>query len=169
MFNTFVVYSDRKFKHVKVGSSFGSSQLHGRFIDVYRLTPINRREYYPDFDQMLFVRALSGCTFRKVYMDPIKKRPISRFLTGMDFIVSNDALSLSDCGRKTHKIMMRHSTLKRMQVAGQYRDVPLVTPTEAPDNAETTIKNIEGLSLINIDYSKIKADPKVVKYYEKIK
>jgi ATP-dependent DNA helicase PIF1 len=31
------------------------------------------------------------------------------------------------------------------------------------------IKNIEGLSLINIDYSKIKADPKILKYYENLK
>jgi ATP-dependent DNA helicase PIF1 len=30
------------------------------------------------------------------------------------------------------------------------------------------IKNIEGLSLINIDYTKIKAHPKVIKYYEKL-
>lgn len=31
------------------------------------------------------------------------------------------------------------------------------------------IKNIEGLSLMNIDYSKIKAHPKILKYYEKLK
>jgi len=30
------------------------------------------------------------------------------------------------------------------------------------------IKNIEGLSLMNIDYSKIKAHPKILKYYEKL-
>jgi len=30
------------------------------------------------------------------------------------------------------------------------------------------IKNIEGLSLINIDYSKIKAHPKILKYYENL-
>ena len=30
------------------------------------------------------------------------------------------------------------------------------------------VKNIEGLSLINIDYSKIKAHPKILKYYEKL-
>lgn len=31
------------------------------------------------------------------------------------------------------------------------------------------IKDIEGLSLMNIDYSKIKAHPKILKYYEKLK
>lgn len=31
------------------------------------------------------------------------------------------------------------------------------------------IKNIEGLSLMNIDYSKIIAHPKIIKYYEKLK
>jgi ATP-dependent DNA helicase PIF1 len=30
------------------------------------------------------------------------------------------------------------------------------------------IKNIEGLSLLNVDYSKIKAHPKIIKYYEKL-
>lgn len=30
------------------------------------------------------------------------------------------------------------------------------------------IKNIDGLSLLNIDYTKIKAHPKIIKYYEKL-
>ena len=31
------------------------------------------------------------------------------------------------------------------------------------------IKNLEGLSLINIDYSRIKANPKIIKFYENLK
>lgn len=31
------------------------------------------------------------------------------------------------------------------------------------------IKNLEGLSIMNIDYSKIKAHPKILKYYEELK
>ena len=30
------------------------------------------------------------------------------------------------------------------------------------------IRNLEGLSLIDIDYSKIRANPKIIKFYEKL-
>lgn len=104
------------------------------------------KEYYPNFDKMLFEQGFSGCVVRKMYHCPLRRRPVSEYITGMDFIVSNTATSLYDCGRKTHRIKMRKSVLKRMQLAGAYRDVELMQPTEKASQGEEKIKEIEGLT-----------------------
>jgi len=102
------------------------------------------KEYYPDFDRMLFLQGFSGCVFRKVYRCPLRRRPVSEFVSGMDFIISNNAVSLTDCGRKTHRIKMTRATMRRMQLTKNYRDVPLIPPQEEATGAEAKIKEIEG-------------------------
>ena len=82
-------------------------------------------EYYPDTDRMLFYVGLSGQGFKKVYNCPLRQRPVSESVNAEDLIVSNNATDLKNAGRITHRIKMRPSTLKRMQIVGAYRDVPL--------------------------------------------
>lgn len=101
--------------------------------------------YYPDTDRMAFPQGLYGCAFKKVYRHPIRKRPVSEFIMPQDLIVSNDAVSLTNCGRKTHRIMMRQGDVKRLQLSGFYRDVPLVTPTEEPTETQMYLKQVEGI------------------------
>lgn len=110
----------------------------------YYLTTV-AKEYYPDFDRMMFLQGFSGCTFRKVYRCPVRRRPVSEYITGMDFIVNNNAVSLQDCERKTHRIKMRPSVVKRMQYLGHYRKVELVIPSENPTENEKRVKEIEGI------------------------
>ena len=45
----------------------------------YMITEV-MEEYDPDTDQMLFYLPLSGSTFKKVYYDETKQRPVSRFV-----------------------------------------------------------------------------------------
>lgn len=45
-------------------------------------------EYYEEFDQMLMWLPLVGSTFTKVYQDPVLGRPVARFITPENFIVS---------------------------------------------------------------------------------
>jgi hypothetical protein len=83
------------------------------------------KPWVPDTDQMLLRVGLDGCTFKKVYHDPILRRPISRAVFGDDLIVNNSATSIYDAGRITHRSFMRPSMIRRMQLVGAYRDVPL--------------------------------------------
>jgi hypothetical protein len=103
------------------------------------------KEYYPDFDRMLFSMALIGCAFRKIYHCPLKRRPVSEFVPAYDLIVSNDATDLYGAGRVTHRVKMRHSTLRRMQVSGVYLDEDLGQPNEQISALDQKIKSIEGL------------------------
>lgn len=104
------------------------------------------KEYYPDTDRMLFWVGFGGCAFKKVYSDPIKRRPVSESVDAKDIIVSNAASDIASAGRWTHQIQMRPSTLKRMQMVGAYRDVPLMTPAPPdPNPVDRKIGEIQGI------------------------
>ena len=104
------------------------------------------KEYYPDFDRLLFALGLGGCAFRKVYLCPLRKRPVSEAVSGKDLIVSNDATDLTNAARVTHRILMRQSTLKRYQLKGYYRDVPISQPVEVATATDAKIKETEGIA-----------------------
>lgn len=86
------------------------------------------KPWVPDTDAMLPRVGLDGCAFKKVYHDPILRRPISRAVYGDDVIVNNSATSVYDAGRITHRVFMRPSMIRRMQLCGAYRDIDLMEP-----------------------------------------
>lgn len=102
-------------------------------------------EYYPDTNRMLFEVGFSGVAFKKVYTCPLRRRPVSETIFGKDLIVSNAATDLENAGRVTHRIDMRPSVLKRMQIAGQYRDVPVGVPQQQPDVVSQAVANAQGI------------------------
>jgi hypothetical protein len=110
------------------------------------LTVIDK-PWVPDTDAMLLRTGLDGCVFKKVYHDPILRRPISRAVYGEDLIVNNSANSLYDAGRVTHRIFMRPSLIRRMQLVGAWRDVKLGDPGWPERTApELQTEEIAGIS-----------------------
>ena len=59
-------------------------------------------EYTTDMDQMLFYLPLSGSTFKKIYYDSLKQRPVSKFIPAEDLVVPYYASDLKDTDRITH-------------------------------------------------------------------
>ncbi|API52867.1 hypothetical protein BMW22_15690 [Rhizobium leguminosarum] len=103
-------------------------------------------EYYPDTDRMLFYVGFGGCSFKKVYNCPIRQRPVSESVDAKDLIVSDAATDLRNSRRVTHQITMRPSTLKRMQLAGAYRDIELgVANPSMPNAVDQEIANTQGI------------------------
>jgi hypothetical protein len=103
-------------------------------------------EYYPDTDQMLFSVYLGGCAFKKVYIDPIRNRPVSESVDAENIIVSNAATDIKSALRVTHRSTMRPSMLKRMQILGAYRDCDLQEPViPVTDTIEQAKEGISGL------------------------
>lgn len=103
-------------------------------------------EYYPDTERMFFDLGFSGTAFKKVYLCPIRRRPVSEFVPIRDVIISNAEASAWSSQRITHVIKMPPSTLRRMQLLGVYRNVPLSTPQPVKKNAvEEKIENMQGV------------------------
>lgn len=82
-------------------------------------------EYYPDTDRMLFMTGFGGTGFKKVYTCPLRQRPVSEAVDADDLIVNQSATDLQNAQRVTHRVMMRPSTVRRMQIMGVYRDIEL--------------------------------------------
>ncbi|HEY6020311.1 MAG TPA: hypothetical protein VIY48_10520, partial [Candidatus Paceibacterota bacterium] len=105
-------------------------------------------EYVPDTDRMLFWVGAGGQGFKKVYNCPLRQRPVSESVDADNMVVNNATTDLDNCGRITHIIKMRPSTLKRMQLVGAYRDVPLTSaPSMIPPTPVEQAKNeISGIT-----------------------
>ncbi len=105
------------------------------------------REYYPDTDRMLFMLGFGGTSFKKVYFCPLRNRPVSESVDADDLIVNNAATDLSNARRATHRIYMRPSTVKRMQILGAYKDISLSTPKQVTlDSAQLEMKAQQGIA-----------------------
>lgn len=104
-------------------------------------------EYYPDTDRMLLMLGFGGTAFKKVYYCPLRNRPVSETVDADDLIVNNDATDLSNAKRITHRLMMRPSVVKRMQILGVYRDVDLGTAlARRLDPLQREEKDQQGIS-----------------------
>lgn len=101
--------------------------------DLNHYLTVGAPEYYPDTDRMLLKLGFGGTSFKKVYFCPLRNRPVSETVDADDLIVNSAATDLHNAKRVTHKVMMRPSTVKRLQIMGVYRDVSLQTPL-APKN-----------------------------------
>jgi len=103
-------------------------------------------EYVPDTDRMLFIVGFSGDGFKKLYHDPLKRRPMSVSVDPEDLIVSNMATDIESCGRVTHRMRMRRSLLRRMQIIGAYRDVHIqqAAVADTPDAVKQEIADVVG-------------------------
>lgn len=114
----------------------------------YLLTEV-MREYYPDSGSMLMHQAYCGLGYKKVYKDPILRRPTSRSVLAPDLIVSEEATDLDTALRVTHQIQMLKADLRRMQIIGHYRDINLGAPTGSyglSRQAQIAIRRAQGQS-----------------------
>lgn len=105
---------------------------------------VTASEYVPDTDRLLFILGFGGAMFKKVYICPLRNRPVSESVDAADLIVSNATTDLGNAGRVTHRIKMRPSVMKRMQILGIYRDVPLVEPEPENDQMERKVNELQG-------------------------
>lgn len=114
--------------------------------DMNHYLTVTDRGYYADFSRMLRSRAAIGNAFRKVYRDPLLRRPVSRWTKAQNFVFSNDCTVWEEAGRKTEIVPMRQSTMRRMMKAGWYRDIPLAHPTGQTTPSDEAVAETEGIS-----------------------
>ena len=108
------------------------------------------KAYYPDTDRMLLWLGFGGMTFKKVYYDELKSRPASISVDPDDLIVNNNAVTLADASRKTHRTMLTQSTVRRMQLLGIYADIPLIDPVAPKDDRLRRKKReVEGVTAVS--------------------
>ena len=112
----------------------------------YQITEV-MEEYDQDTDQMLFYLPLTGSTFKKVYFDPTKQRAVSKFVPAEDLIVPYSASDIRTAERVTHMVRMSYNEIRKLQVAGVYKDVELSSADTGEDEGtiQETTNELQGL------------------------
>ena len=111
----------------------------------YQITEV-MEEFDPDMDQLLFYLPLSGSTFKKVYYDESKQRAVSKFIPAQDLVVPYAASDLATASRVTHVLRMDANDVRKMQIAGFYRDVELSKYDEDSDEVRQKVDELQGTS-----------------------
>lgn len=114
----------------------------------WRLTT-QMKEYRPEHERMLWNLSIMGSAFKKVYYDPSLGRQTSVFVSAEDLIAPYGATDVSTAPRLSHRMKKSPNDIKKLQVAGFYRDVEL--PDAVKDNKQTVKDKITGVVAIDDD------------------
>jgi hypothetical protein len=112
-------------------------------------------EYRPEHERMCWGLGLSGNAFKKVYFDPSLNRQVALFVPAEDLIVPYGASDLQSAERVTHVMRKTENELRKLQVAGFYRDIELGEPSKAFDEVEKKIAEKMGFQASSDDRYKL--------------
>jgi hypothetical protein len=120
----------------------------------YRLT-VKNNEYRTEHERMLWGLGLAGNAFKKIYYDPHFEREAAIFVPAEDLIVPYGASNLQTAERVTHVMRKTKNDVRRLQVAGFWRDVELGEPQNVLDEVEKKIAEKLGFRATSDDRYKI--------------
>ena len=112
-------------------------------------------EYRPEHERMLWGLGLAGNAFKKVYYDPSFERQVSMYVPAEDIVVPYGASNLETAERVTHVMRKTKNELRKLMVAGFYKDVDLGDPFLDVDEAEKKIAEKMGFNPTEDDRYKI--------------
>ena len=102
-------------------------------------------EYRDETEQLLFALPVDGSAFRKVYFDPLLKRPVAQFVAANDFVMPYGWPNLETCPRYCHILKQSYSDVMRLQQRGFYRDCALSKSPIELDRIEEKVGRIGGM------------------------
>ena len=120
----------------------------------YQLTE-EMPEYRPEHERMLWGLGLSGNAFKKVYFDPALERQVAIYIPAEDIVVPYGASSLQTAPRVTHVMRKTENELRKLQVAGFYRDIELGEPSHDIEEVEKKIAEKMGFNATMDDRYKL--------------
>ena len=108
-------------------------------------------EFRTEHERMLWNLPATGSAFKKVYYDPGMQRQMSVFVPAEDVIISYGAASLDTAERVSHRMYKSKNEIRKLQVAGFYRDVELGDPPKIKNELQERKDKETGFSAINDD------------------
>lgn len=90
-------------------------------------------DYYSDSDRLVMILVFFGSAFRKVYQDPIKKRPLARFISPQDLIINQNTTSVLSSDRITHRMQLTRKEVLLQERSGDF------LPSKLPEVSEQDI------------------------------
>jgi hypothetical protein len=96
---------------------------------------------------MLFNLGLAGAAFKKVYFDPTLGRQTSIFCPAEDIVIPYGSSGARSAERVTHVMRKTKNDVRKLQVAGFYRDVELGEPVMIHNDVEKKKAEEQGYSV----------------------
>jgi hypothetical protein len=112
-------------------------------------------EYRPEHERLLWGLGLAGNAFKKVYYDPHLQRQAAMYVPAEDIVVPYGASDLASSPRITHVMRKGENELRRLQVAGFYKDIELGDPNNTLDEVEKKIAERLGFRATSDDRYKL--------------
>ena len=116
----------------------------------YQLTEV-MTEYRPEHEKMLYSLGLAGSAFKKVYFDPALNRQTSSFIPSEDIIIPYGSSDSNTAERVAHVMRKTKNDIRKLQVAGFYRDIDLGEPTQIHTDVEKKKAEDQGYALTDDD------------------
>jgi len=116
----------------------------------YKLTE-QMPEYRPEHERLLFNLGLAGSAFKKVYYDPSLGRQTAVYAPAEDVIIPYGSSGSRTAERVTHIMRKSKNEIRKLQVAGFYRDVELGEPSMLHTDVEKKKADEQGYSLNDDD------------------
>jgi hypothetical protein len=108
-------------------------------------------EYRPEHERMLYSLGLAGAAFKKVYYDPSLQRQVAIYIPAEEIIIPYGASNIYSAERVTHVMRKTENEIKKLQVAGFYRDMELGEPVRFFSDIEKKKAEEQGYSLTDDD------------------
>jgi len=108
-------------------------------------------DYRSEHERMLYSLGLSGAAFKKIYPNPSTELPAAPFVPAEDLIMPYGASNVYTAERVTHVMRKTENEVKKLQVAGFYREVDLGEPTRILTDIEKKKAEEQGYSLTDDD------------------
>jgi hypothetical protein len=108
-------------------------------------------DYRSEHERMLYSLGLSGAAFKKIYPNPSTELPAAPFVPAEDLVMPYGASNVYTSERVTHVMRKTENEIKKLQVAGFYKDVELGEPVRFFTDIEKKKAEEQGYTLTDDD------------------
>ena len=108
-------------------------------------------EFRPEHERMLWSLPATGSAFKKVYFDPNLGRQVSIFIPAEDILLPYGTSDIQTCYRVSHQMRKTEDEIKKLQLAGFYREVEIGQPDRAIDEINKAKDKETGFTDLNDD------------------
>ena len=102
-------------------------------------------EYRDETEQMLFALPIDGSSFKKIYYDPLLKRPVAQYVPANDFLMPYGFPNLESCPRYTHVLKKGLGDVLQLQESGFHRNINLARNPPVLDRLEEKVSRLAGI------------------------
>jgi hypothetical protein len=102
-------------------------------------------EFRDETEMLLFGLPIDGSAFKKIFYDPLLKRPVAQYVPANDFLMPWGFPNLETTPRYTHVMTKAYGDILALQAMGFYRNIPLARNPVELDRLDEKVARLSGV------------------------